>query len=451
MTGANDKYKTILSNDQLNDPEFVKEYMQFSFNKRRPEKDTKLYINICRIHEKYPDTIKELLDNIPKLGYYKDYFHILKHSARNEGLTNYIFDLVITQIKEDITNMEKNGRISTLGKYLPREKSKVNIKINFIDRFCEVVFPGSNQFTARRKYRKLKTEINNYLGTLESKLATKKYDEINFNKVSHYALNKNINVINNHEVAADKLKEYMFNKFKTGSLTYFIRCIFSNEFSQEEINQVWEYNRFLMDIPALNNELVANSMCIIDLSKDTFSCKFEYFAIGLAMLINQFSLLKNKVIVAGHGIVDLGGKSVTENANYLMKLCGPVKNINLDEYVKFANELNDGKCKNLIFVTGKNIGVIEEVLKDTKITMIQYLPDYGKYYVLYYNGNAVRKFCRETHQDFREETSNNDIMKVKNIGKIVKESKELNNFKLPIYVILLMIMLVIGLNMRLFF
>ncbi len=451
MPGVNDKYKTILSNEQLNDPVFVKEYMQFSFSRRKPEKDTKLYINICRIHEKYPDTIKELLDNIPKLGYYKDYFHILKHSARNEDLTNYIFDLIVNQIKEDITNMEKKGRISTLGKYLPREKAKLNTKINFIDRFCGVMFPGLNQFTARRKYRKLKTEINNYLGTLESKLATQKYDEINFNKVSHYALNKNLTVINNHEVAADKLKEYMFNKFRTGSLTYFISCVLSNEFSQEEINQVWEYNRFLMDIPALNNELVANSMCIIDLSKDTFSCKFEYFAIGLAMLVNQFSLLKNKVIVAGHGLVDLSGKSVTENANYLMKLCGPVRNINLDEYVKLASELNDGKCKNLIFVTGKNIGVIEEVLKDTKITLRQYIPDHGRYYILYYNGNAVRKFCREAHKDFREETNDNDIMKVKNIGQIVKESKELNNFRLPVYIILMMVVLVIGLNMKLLF
>lgn len=82
MLRLNDQYKTILSNEQLNDPSFVKEYLEFSFKKRRPEKDAKLYINICKIYEKYPETIQELLDNINKLGYYKDYFHILKYSSR---------------------------------------------------------------------------------------------------------------------------------------------------------------------------------------------------------------------------------------------------------------------------------------------------------------------------------------------------------------------------------
>ncbi|MCJ7636307.1 MAG: hypothetical protein MUO21_02335 [Nitrososphaeraceae archaeon] len=455
MLRLNDQYKTILSNEQLDDPSFVKEYLQFSFKKRRPEKDAKLYINICKIYEKYPETIKELLDNINKLGYYKDYFHILKYSSRQEDLTNYIFELVVNQIKEDISGMQKKSKISTLGKYLPREKSKVNIKINFIDRFNVVLFPGLSQFTARRKYRKLKTEFNKYLGTLESKLATKDYEGINFNKVSHYALNRNLTVINNHEPAALKLKEYLFNKLKSGSLTYFISCVLSHEFTQDEINNVWEYNRFLMDIPALSNELVANSMCIIDLSKDTFTYKFEYFAIGLALLIDQFSMLKNKVYLAGHGVIDLKGKNITEKAEYLMKLCGPVREMKLEEYTEIAHNLNEGNCKNLIFVTSKNIGPIEEILKDKRITLRQYIPDYGKYYIMYYNGNAIKKFCREHHKDFssanNEENNENSLkMPIRNINQITVASEELNDFKTPVYIIAFVMMIMFCLNMQLF-
>ena len=76
----NDKFKTIITKENLGDQEFVKEYLEFSFYKRKPQKDVKLYKNICRIYEVYPETIKELLTNIPRLGYYKDYFHILKHN-----------------------------------------------------------------------------------------------------------------------------------------------------------------------------------------------------------------------------------------------------------------------------------------------------------------------------------------------------------------------------------
>lgn len=436
MFKLNDQYKTILSEEQLDNKQFVQEYLQFSFHKRRPEKDAKLYINICKIFTKYPDTIKELLQNINKLGYYKDYFHILKYSSKQKDLTDHITDLIISQIKTDIENMQNKGKISTLGKYLPREKSKLNLKTKFIDNFNTLLFPDQNQFAARRNYRKLKTAINNYLGTLESKLSTKQYDKINFNKVSHYSLSKNLTVINNHETAATKLKEYMFNKLKTGSLIYFISCVLSKEFLEEEINTVWEYNRFLMDIPTLNNELVSNSMCIIDLSKDTFLNKFEYFAIGLALLVDQFSTLENKVYLSGHGPINLSNKTITEKVEYLMKLCGPVKNINLENYLEISNNLNGNKCKNLIFVTGKDIGPIEETLKDKHITLRQYIPDFGKYYILYYNGNTIKKFCRENHKDFDNDNgndNNSNSKKMHNINQIVKESEELNDFNFPIY------------------
>ena len=450
MTFNNDKFKTVLSNDLLKDPEFVKDYLAFSFYKRKPEKDPKLYINICRIYEVYPDTIKEVLDNINKLGYYKDYFHILKHTNPNstlqKELITYIYELIIKQISEDITNMKKKGKISTLGKYLPREKSKVNIKINFIDRFNEVMFPKVSQFTARKNYRRLKTEFNNYLGTLESKLATKQYDKINFDKVSHYALSNNMNVIENHEAAAQKFKDYRSGQLKTGSLTYFVSCVLSHEYEEEEIEKVWDYNRFLMDIPGLSYELVANSAVILDLSKDTFGFKFEYFTIGLALLVHQFSLLEKKVFLAGHGYIDfVDQKTITQKCDYLMKLCGPTKEILVNNYLELVQKENPNvPCKNLVFSTSKYIGNIEEVMKDTKVTLRQYIPDYGKYYIIYYNGNQIKKYCRYNHKDHGPQNDENKEKKITNIGQITKKSKELNDFRGPVYVLMFISLLLVA-------
>lgn len=455
MAFNNDKFKTILSNDVLKDPEFVKEYLAFSFYKRRPEKDPKLYINICRIYEVYPDTIKELLNNINRLGYYKDYFHILKHtnpkSDLQKNLIAYIYDLIIQQISEDITNMKKKSKISTLGKYLPREKAKLNLKINFIDRFNEVMFPHATQFTARKNYRQLKTEFNNYLGTLESKLATKDYSKINFDKVSHYALTNNMKVIESHPDAAQKFKDYRSSQLKSGTLTYFISCVLSHEYDEAEIEKVWEYNRFLMDIPGLNYEFVSNAAIIIDLSKDTFGFKFEYFTIGLALLVNQFSLLENKVFLAGHGLIDFSEhKTITSKCDYLMKLCGPTKEIVLTNYLETVQNVNNNTCKNLIFVTSKDIGNIEEGLKDTKVTLRQYIPDFGKYYIMYYNGNQIKKYCRYNHKDHGPVDDNTDTKKINNISQITKESKELNNFRTPVYIVTGLLLIVIALNYQLF-
>ena len=134
-------FKKILNDIQLKDIELVKEYLKFSFRQRKAKKDYKLYINICRIFDVYPDTIKELLDNIPTLGYYKDYFYVLKFS-RNATLSKYIYDIVVKQLKIDMQHIKskQNDKITTLGKWLPRETSKINKETNFIDNFTEIFY-----------------------------------------------------------------------------------------------------------------------------------------------------------------------------------------------------------------------------------------------------------------------------------------------------------------------
>ena len=67
----------VFDKNDLDDKDKVKKYLQLSFQKRLRKKSMKLYYNICQIFEKYPATIKELLNNIPVLGYYKYYFYIL--------------------------------------------------------------------------------------------------------------------------------------------------------------------------------------------------------------------------------------------------------------------------------------------------------------------------------------------------------------------------------------
>jgi hypothetical protein len=74
------------------------------------------------------------------------------------------------------------------------------------------------------------------------------------------------------------------------------RVLLSDKHPVEKMDKIWEHNRFRMELPYLDS-VIANSMCIIDLSKDTYECNGDHFTIGIALLIDQFSLLENKIVV----------------------------------------------------------------------------------------------------------------------------------------------------------
>jgi len=56
----------------------IKKYIQNAFKYRKGvKKDGKFYKSICILYSEYPETVKKILDNIPKWGYYKDYLYFL--------------------------------------------------------------------------------------------------------------------------------------------------------------------------------------------------------------------------------------------------------------------------------------------------------------------------------------------------------------------------------------
>ena len=115
----------------------------------------------------FPDTI--WLSNLFEL---KNLFVSASTFARIYSLTKQ----KTKTTKATLDNLAKEKKISTLGKWLPREKSSINKKCGFVDKFCKLFFPKiKNKFQARREYRKTKTLINQKLGTIETKICGKLY------------------------------------------------------------------------------------------------------------------------------------------------------------------------------------------------------------------------------------------------------------------------------------
>jgi hypothetical protein len=362
------KTHPILSDEDIQNVETVKTYLQKSFRKRKAKKSNKLYINLCNIYNFHPNLVNEILSNVKTLGYYKDYFHILSFSS-NYQLNNYIYNIVIDQIRIDVVNLESNKNISTLGKWLPSEGSKINRKINFIDKFA-ALFWGTekNKFTLRKQYRLMKTKLNQKLGTLESLMNTKQYDKINLNKASHHALVRHKHHLISHEGLPQKFNEFELNKVRKMNLFGFMRELFENSSDIGVLEKVWEEQNYQI---SYLSALIENVVCVIDLSNEMFTNKTHYLSVGIALLVNKLSKHKD-IIVCNNNIITFDkDTTLLDKKNKLMRYSGPCKDIKASDYTNIIDSKDDYI---LLFVTNKKITV------DIKHRVLQIIPYHSNNY-----------------------------------------------------------------------
>lgn len=378
------KFHLILNESELKNSDLVQNYLEYSLKFRKPKKSFKFYINITKIFDYYPKLIKNILDNIPKLGYYKDYFYILSF-CRNSELSEYIFKLIIQQLDQDIQNYNNFKEISTLGKWLPREKSRLDKKINFVDKFNSKFFPNHQINTARKKYRQLKSKLNKRLGTLEVNLCSKNY-KINFDKVSPYSLKKNmVNLIKHPEIKSD-LNKYNYNQLSKLNLSDFINKITTEPVDLEIINKIWSENqdKYLLELPYIN-KLINNSIGIFDLSRETFNNNFQNFILGIILILSEIK--SNKIIIADNNLINFPDNlNLVEKSKYILKYIGPNNKLDIYNYYGLYN--TDNKTKNILVFSSLEPNNLEK-LKSNNIIYFQY--KIGKSEIIIYKGSKINR------------------------------------------------------------
>ncbi len=392
--------KKILAPEELRNLENVKEYLKFSFKRRRTKKDYKVYINIAKIFDYQPELIKELLDNIPKLGYYKDYFHILCFS-RNKELKTYIYDLVFEQMSQDIKNIKINKKISTLGKWLPKEGSKIDKRTNFVREFSVILFPEFAIASAMKRYRLLKTMFNKKLNTLEAKMCAKDYN-IDYEKVSPNALRNNIHNLIKHEECKKDLEDFRYRSLLKLDLEHFVSACFVNNVIEEKrlYEEIWKKNmsKYLHEIPYLS-KFIKDAVIIIDLSNKVFKYEFHNFTIGVALLADSISLLKNKIFISDDSIKLEG--NLNEKINTLMNYCGPISEIDFRDYYNKIIVDND-QIKNVLIVSCCELTNFKNInfLGEKKINLMQIrLKENKTFDIIHYNGDKIRTFSKFNNHD----------------------------------------------------
>lgn len=301
---------------ELNNVVGIKKYIMKIYNlKPGPSKLPYFYKIIVTLFDKYPLTIYEIIDTVPTWGYYKDYMFLLVASQANtnEELTIYIYNLLKKQFKRDTKNYFKNSskkrpiNISTLAKWLPREKSSFDKKLHFVNRMSKLLYPSITTRRAKIKYRKACSKLNKHLNTTEVLITNNQHIHIDFTEMYPLCLKNNLTCFINNPITNNNLTKFLTNKYNSLNplklISHAIAKLKLTSFEKKIINNVWN-NNFKRFITNTNNKLKINTShydLLIDLSKSIHDNNFLPTIIYLCMIAihnnSQIIINSHKVII----------------------------------------------------------------------------------------------------------------------------------------------------------
>lgn len=391
-----------------------------------PQKAKRFYLLLIKLFKQHSLTVKEILKNIPQIGYYKDYFFILQYS-RNPVLNEYIYDLIKTQLQIDINNHKSEEKTGTLIKWLPRENSQMDKKLKFVDKMAIFLFPDvkGDKFTLRKRYRKLLSSINSKLNVLEIKLCKKDYQSIDFNNMTRHNMKKYKDNFLTNPLTKDKFTIALKKYYQDYNLELLIKFIINKKYHTEEkqvINDIWNNKKKLLfsEISKYINsciqtpELYEQSLICLDLSKDIFGTNGFFSSIIITLLNLENN--NDSILINSKNIKTI---KIDTNKTVIEKIDLIIENISSYKNLDFTNIKSE---KPLLVLTDK----VTDKCRNFMITNDFTISDYTS--------------CKK---EIRNE-------RVKIITKILNESTELSDKRIKKMTQTLLFVVILGLFIKLF-
>ena len=253
-------------------------------------------------------------------NYIKDTTHDTYHP-----FINWLVELTNHHLKIDWDNLiaKKNNKISLLGKWVPREKSRFSwlyckLVKNMFARYYETAKTDKAKKAAdkkaRKEYRLICSTINKFLDTTQIKQCNKKWKEIDPNTVTSITFSKQKQAFFNQKMVNRKLVErsesedrkkckdnfvgYLNDKkeknetikgkrvslydFVKDAIKYGMVCDEETQLLKDTINSQWENN-------SKQNFSLNNMIALVDTSgsMECDNCQPLYNAIGLGIRISE--------------------------------------------------------------------------------------------------------------------------------------------------------------------
>ena len=140
------------------------------------------------------EAVVACLSLVPHFGCFKDLMAILE-SKPSAAVEARCLELYANALREDEAELAKakeqqrTPQLSLAGKYSPRENGHYDKSVKASGRLTKALF-GSNEATAKRKYRKLVSSLNAALNTTEVLMAAGRWSEIEFGRVASLCLQR---------------------------------------------------------------------------------------------------------------------------------------------------------------------------------------------------------------------------------------------------------------------
>jgi len=328
------------------------EILEYFGKKKGPKKAYKFYKSLIRENRHDPDLVKKLIDEVPKWGYWKDLLIVMCMCKKNQQLTDYIYDIIITQLNKDIDAYKKNEELSTLAKWMPREGSQFDVKLNFVTTISKKLYPQCQSFSAKKIYRKSVSELSAKLNVTERHLCAKEFDKIEFKNVPKLCLQRYTNTFLKHDVTKDKLKIFLEEKYAKLSLPRLVGMIAGKTVTQFEadiINTVFknkhdayiEYNQKKYDVDF--NTLII----LLDLNQDIITNNMLNLALGLG-------IIGKNVYVNGripHKLVLNDDNNFIDKVSSIYRRIDSHRDIVLDQF----RDVADISTRKIMIITGRDL------------------------------------------------------------------------------------------------
>ena len=119
-----------------------------------------------------PDIVRSVVELVSEYGRWDDILCLLETPIKGE-----VEAVIIHQLSEDITNMNKGKQVSLLAKWMPSSNSSSMTTKMYANMLCKAMD------LTQKKYRQTLSRLRKYIDVVERKMSAKQWNEINYEAV----------------------------------------------------------------------------------------------------------------------------------------------------------------------------------------------------------------------------------------------------------------------------